>query len=120
MGELAAAIAHEVNQPLGAIANNASVARKLAAAESAAARADLRDVLSDIVSESNRASLIIARLRGLVKRVAPSKEPLEISDIIRDVLAVAGRELAQRRIAVRLQVAETSHVSWESVSNCSS
>jgi C4-dicarboxylate-specific signal transduction histidine kinase len=106
MGELAAAIAHEVNQPLGAIANNASVARKLAAAESPAALADLHDVLSDIVRESNRASSIIAHLRGLVKRVPPSKEPLEISDIIRDVLAVAGHDIAYRRIAVDLQVAE--------------
>jgi PAS domain S-box-containing protein len=106
MGELAAAMAHEINQPLGAIANNASVARKLAAAESPAALAELGDVLSDIVSDSNRASSIIAHLRGLVKRVAPSQEPLEISGILRDVLAVAGRELALRRITVRLQIAE--------------
>jgi PAS domain S-box-containing protein len=106
MGELAAAIAHEVNQPLGAIANNASVAGKLAAAGSAAGLGDLRDVLSDIVSDSKRASSIIAHLRGLVKRVAPSRERLEISAIIRDVLAVAGREFAQRRIAVHLQLAD--------------
>jgi len=105
MGELAAAIAHEVNQPLGAIANNASVAMRLATARDINVH-ELLDVLSDIVGDSNRASDIVTRMRGLMKRAHPFREPLRIGDVVRDVLALADRELADRRIAVRLEIPE--------------
>ena len=105
MGELAATIAHEVNQPMGAIANNANVALKLASADTADSRRELSDVLADIVTDSNRASAIIARMRGLMRRVLPATEPVSISDAIRDVLSLAERELAERRIRVHLELA---------------
>ena len=89
MGELAASIAHEINQPLGAIVNNANVALRIAGTEEAASDEELRDVLSDIVDDASRASAIIARLRELVQRVAPSREPLQLNDLVREVLALA-------------------------------
>jgi PAS domain S-box-containing protein len=106
MGEFAAAIAHEVNQPLGAIANNASVALRMAQTETPGGVEGLQDVLSDLVSDANRASAIIARIRGLMTRVAPFQETLHISDVMHNVLALAERELTQRRITVHLEIAE--------------
>ncbi len=104
LGELAAGIAHEVNQPLGAIVNNANVSLQLANGETAAARQELREVLSDIVNDANRASAIIAHMRGLMKQVAPGREPLQLADLVRDVLALAEREIAEHRITVRTEI----------------
>jgi PAS domain S-box-containing protein len=105
MGELAATIAHEVNQPLGAIVNNANAALKIAAAEPKE-QEDLGEVLSDIVKDAERASSIIARIRELLKRSTPGKEPLQVNDIVRDVLALAQRDLAGRGITVRIEFPE--------------
>jgi PAS domain S-box-containing protein len=104
IGELGATVAHEVNQPLGAIVNNASVALRLAGAETAATREELRDVLSEIVSDANRASAIIARVREVMKRDRPGMEPLQIEAIAREVLAFAAREIARHQITVRTEI----------------
>lgn len=105
MGELAAAIAHEINQPLGAIVNNANVARRIAGTGEATTEEEVRDVLSDIIDDASRASAIIARLRELVQRVAPSTAPLQLHDLVREVLALAQPELTERRVTVRLEIA---------------
>jgi hypothetical protein len=109
MGELGAAVAHEVNQPLGAIVNNANVSLRLAGVETAAAREELRDVLSDVVSDANRASDIIARMRGLMKRVTPGMEPLQINDLAREVLAFAEHKIAEHQITVRIEIPNELH-----------
>jgi PAS domain S-box-containing protein len=101
MGELGASIAHELNQPLGAIVNNANVSLRLAAAATTGAPAELHEVLSDIVKDVNRASAIVARIRSLMKRIPPSVEPLRLDHLIQEVLALAGRSIDERRIAVR-------------------
>jgi PAS domain S-box-containing protein len=106
MGELAAAIAHEVNQPLGAIVNNANVSLRLAGAETAQAREELVRALSDVVNDANRASAIIARMRGLMKQAAPSSESLRLYDLIQEVLAFAERDLVERLITVRVELSQ--------------
>lgn len=106
MGELAAAIAHQINQPLGAIVNNANVALRLAGAETVQAGEELRRVLSDVVNDANRASAIITRMRGLMKQAAPSSESLHLYDLIREVLAFAERDLVQRLITVRVELSQ--------------
>jgi PAS domain S-box-containing protein len=105
MGELAATIAHELNQPLGAIVNNANVALKIAPKESEG-QGELAEVLSDIVRDAERASAIIARIRRPMERRTPGREPLQINDLVRDVLALARRELAQRGITICTELAE--------------
>jgi PAS domain S-box-containing protein len=105
MGELAASIAHEINQPLGALVNNGNVAMRIATAENPS-HDKLVEVLSDIVADANRTSAIIARIRAAMKKSAPEKTSLHLKDVVVDVLALAQRELVARRITVRADLPE--------------
>jgi PAS domain S-box-containing protein len=105
MGELAASIAHEINQPLGAIVNNGNVAIRIATAENAS-HDKLAEVLSDIVADANHASAIIARIRAVMRKSAPEKTSLHLKDVVGAVLALVQRELAARRIKVRTELPE--------------
>jgi PAS domain S-box-containing protein len=101
MGELAASIAHEINQPLGAIVNNAraSVLQLYEDPEKS------REALLDIAADARRASAIIARIRALLRRTPTERVPLRPADLVREVLAVAHRELCDRSVVVRTDVA---------------
>lgn len=95
LGEVTASFAHEVNQPLAAIVNNANACLGLLPS----ARRDLdevRDALADIVSDAERASAIIERVRGLAKRSSPERVPLQCVDVVDDVVALAASESAAR------------------------
>jgi len=105
MGELAASIAHEVSQPLGAIVNNGNFCVRLADATRASPY-EAREALLEIVRDANRASAIIGRIRAMTQRSTPEKTPLNVRDLVFDVLALARRELDRNRIAVRPDLAE--------------
>jgi PAS domain S-box-containing protein len=105
LGELAASIAHEINQPLGAIVNNSNVCLGLLA-QALSPNDDLREALSDILNDANRASSIIARIRAMTQRGLLKKTSLQLRDVIADVLALARRELAEYRIEVRTELPE--------------
>jgi PAS domain S-box-containing protein len=105
MGELTASIAHEVNQPLGAIVASAgSCARWLAATPPQLEKA-LR-ALERIVKDGKRAGEVIGRIRALVKRQAPRKGWLDINETIREVIALAQYELRRNYILLETQLAE--------------
>jgi len=105
LGELAAGIAHEVNQPLAAIITNARAGQR--ALEADPANPGLaRDALHDIVSDGKRASDVIARIRGLVNQEPMRRTPLAINDVIRDVVALSGRTLRQRHVQLRLNLSD--------------
>jgi C4-dicarboxylate-specific signal transduction histidine kinase len=104
LGEVTASFAHELNQPLAAIANNANACLGLVPR----GRHDLdevRDALADIVSDAERASAIIDRVRGLAKRSSPEKVPLQLSDVVETIVALAATESDARRVAMRTDVA---------------
>jgi C4-dicarboxylate-specific signal transduction histidine kinase len=105
MGELAASIAHEINQPLGAIVNNGNVAIRIATAENASYD-KLGEVLSDIIADAERASAIIAQIRAVMKKSAPEKTSLQLKEVVAAVLALVQRVLAERRIKVRTELPE--------------
>ena len=102
IGELAASIAHELNQPLGAIVNNGSACLRLLPG----ATDDVREALGDIVRDANRASTVIQRMRALTRRAPHDKVRLQIGEIIGEVLALANRELLERGITVRKELTD--------------
>jgi signal transduction histidine kinase len=104
MGELAAAIAHEINQPLCAIVSNAQAAQRLLGGETAA-DAELCEVLADIAADGERASAVIARTRGLLQKRQPVRAALDLNDAIREVVALVRHQLMRKEIALRLELA---------------
>src|SRR5438132_332484 len=103
LGEVTASFAHELNQPLAAILNNANACLGLLPS----GRADLdevRDALADIVTDADRASAIIERVRGLAKRSSPEQVPLQLVDVVADIVALAAAESVARRVAIRTDI----------------
>jgi len=103
MGELAASIAHEVNQPLGAIVGNAEICLHWLN-ESEPNLTQLREALQDIASDGHRASEIIKRIRSLVKKHEPEKRPLDVSDLAREVLNLVGHDAERKRVTLRSEL----------------
>ncbi len=100
VGELAAAIAHEVNQPLSAVVTNAhACVRWLSAqppnlpmAQQAAER---------IVRDGKDAGEVVRRVRALFKRAAPETARIDVNEVIGEVLTLLGRDAAKRRVALK-------------------
>jgi C4-dicarboxylate-specific signal transduction histidine kinase len=100
MGELAAAIAHEVKQPLTAVAMAAGTSQRYLARDPP----DLgkaRESLATISDEAQRAAAVIERIRSLVAKSVPAKSRVDVNETIREVLALAKAEADRHRIVVR-------------------
>jgi len=103
LGEVTASLAHEVNQPLGAIVNNANACLGLLPSGHQELD-DVREALADVVADAERASAIIERVRALAKRSAPERVELRLVDVVDDVLALAAAEAAARRVTIHTDV----------------
>jgi two-component system, sensor histidine kinase and response regulator len=100
MGELAAAIAHEVNQPLTAIVTNGNFClRELAGG--GRNLEELREAIAEIVNDGTRASTVISRIRTLLVKGALERAELDINEIIQEVTGLVRSELARNRISLR-------------------
>jgi PAS domain S-box-containing protein len=106
MGELAASIAHEVNQPLTAVTNNSNACLRLLADRNLEPEV-LHRVLEEIVADANRASAVIARVRAFIKKVASEKNELDANEVIQEVLALIGRELYDNRVLLETQLTKS-------------
>jgi len=104
MGEITSSIAHEINQPLGAIVNYGNACLRLLKAGSANL-AEIETALLAIVDDANRASTIIARIRALSKKAPPGLAALQVKDVVTDILALVQHELTERRIALKTTLA---------------
>jgi two-component system, LuxR family, sensor kinase FixL len=89
MRELAASIAHEINQPLGAIVNNGNVCLRLLS-QSSSRNDEAIEALSDMVNDANRARAIIGRIRGYCYRSISPYEPLSLASFARKRLQLRG------------------------------
>jgi PAS domain S-box-containing protein len=105
LGELAASIAHEVNQPLTAIINNANACVDLLPSDTHETD-EVREALSDIVSDAGRASAILARIRELLNKSPLQKTRLHLREVVSAVLALAKSEAATRRVRIQTEIPE--------------
>jgi PAS domain S-box-containing protein len=104
MGELAAAIAHEVNQPLTAIITNGNFSlRQLEKATPN--RNELRAAIAEIVNDGTRASAVILRIRGLLMKGTLNRTRLDINRIIQEVTILLRNELTRNRVHLHTELA---------------
>jgi PAS domain S-box-containing protein len=102
MGELTASIAHEINQPLGAIANNAAACVRWLRSQNLE---DARRSASLVVADAYRAGEIIGRIRSLAKKAPLQKDWLDVNEAIREVIAMAQGELKQNGVVLQTKLA---------------
>jgi PAS domain S-box-containing protein len=103
LGEMTASIAHEINQPLGALVNNAGACLGWLDAENLE---EARNSVALMMDDAQRASEIITRIRALVKKAPPQKDWLDINQIIREVIALAQSEVQRNHIALETQLSD--------------
>ena len=104
LGEMAASIAHETNQPLAAIVADAGACLNWLAT----ANPDLeqvRDVLKAIVAEGHRAGDVIQRIRQLATKTDPCRTPLDLNDVIRGVVPLILAEVRHHQVSLRVELA---------------
>jgi two-component system, LuxR family, sensor kinase FixL len=107
LGELSGALAHELNQPLAAILANAEAGRHLTEREPLDIQ-ELREIYDDIAADTTRAGEIIRRLYALFKNDAPEFQPLDVNQLVRDVLVLARTDFLIRNIDASIDL--TPHV----------
>src|SRR5262249_55438562 len=105
LAAMAASIAHEINQPLAAIVMNAKAGMQ-SLIGATPDLADVRTVLTEIVNEGHRASDILTSVRAMFRKERHEGLPLNVNDLVRDVLTLAHRELECHRIAVQIGLCE--------------
>jgi PAS domain S-box-containing protein len=106
LGEISATIAHEINQPLAAIIANGQACLRFLRHEKPKLD-DIRGAIEWIVKDGNRASGIIQRVRGLLKKTDTQKIPLDVNDVIDEVANLLQRELVAQDVILRLELEPT-------------
>jgi signal transduction histidine kinase len=104
MGEMAASIAHEVNQPLAAIATYGDACVLLLSGDSPNVSKSL-EAIDHIIKDSMRASEVVKRIRGLVKKTSHERTPQDLNQIIMEMVAVTEADVLTRSIQLELNLA---------------
>ena len=104
MEQLAASIAHEVNQPLAAVVTSGNACLNWLSTSPPNLR-KARDAVERIVRDGNRASDVLKRVRALLKKAPLTKSPTKINEIIQEVLTLVAGELRKRSVQVSLELA---------------
>ncbi|MBB5699162.1 sensor histidine kinase [Sphingomonas yantingensis] len=105
LGELAGSIAHEVNQPLGAIAATAAAATRWLAADTPQVE-EARASLERIAADARRAGEIVTRIRRLSQRRPAARERVDLNDVARETVALARREIEKAGVKVIVVLSE--------------
>jgi PAS domain S-box-containing protein len=104
LGELAASIAHEVNQPLAAVTTNGNAGLRWLARQPPNLE-EARECLQRIIRDANRASEVIARVRAPLRKAEPQKARLAINDVVAEVIALAEGEVRRNGVALHTDLA---------------
>jgi PAS domain S-box-containing protein len=104
MGELVASIAHEVNQPLGAIVSNGHEGVRLLSREPPDIEKS-REVMERMIADGMRASEVIKRIRELLHKAPPEKTVLNINETVQEVVALVSSDLRRSKVALRSELA---------------
>jgi signal transduction histidine kinase len=104
MGGLAASIAHELNQPLGAIYNNAGAARMLIKADPAKLD-EIAEILEDIQQDDKRASDVISRIRKMLSKARIEMGDLDLNETIGEALKMLAADAAARGVSLKVELA---------------
>jgi C4-dicarboxylate-specific signal transduction histidine kinase len=104
MGELAASVAHEVKQPLAAVANSAAAGLNWLNSKPPNLQ-KARNSLKQIIREGDRASDILTRIREMLQKAPMTKTPLSINDVVKDVVAVAKEQLRRHQVSLKTELA---------------
>jgi PAS domain S-box-containing protein len=100
MAELSGSVAHELNQPLGAILSNAEAMRRLLERDDPDFD-EIHEILEDIISDDQRAGEVIRRLRLLLSRGELQLEAIDLSEVVQGVLGLVHFELTESRVTLR-------------------
>lgn len=103
MGQLASALAHEINQPLGAILRNAEAAELFMQNESPDL-AEIRAILADIRKDDQRAGTVIDRMRALLKRHDLEMRPLDLGELVGEVAALVRADATSRQVKLEVDL----------------
>jgi PAS domain S-box-containing protein len=103
MGEMTASFAHELNQPLTAIANNASAARRFLE-HGNTDPVLLQELLQDMVADSQRAGEVIRGIRGLVRKETSVHTLLNLNSVITDTVRLVSSDILNRESVVTTQL----------------
>jgi len=103
LGEMTASIAHEVNQPLAAVVTHAEACLRWLERETPDLD-EVREAVESIVKDGKRAGEVIRRVRGLAHKTATQKTPLDVNDVVREVVALVEHELLSRRVSLRMEL----------------
>ncbi|HSC70097.1 MAG TPA: PAS domain S-box protein [Candidatus Methylomirabilis sp.] len=104
MGELTASLAHELNQPLTAIVSNASAGERFLAAP-VPPLGEVAEILADVAADAQRAGEVIRRLRSLLKNDTTRFLPLDLNEVIREVVALTQTDALIRHHPIELVLA---------------
>jgi PAS domain S-box-containing protein len=105
MSELSAALAHELNQPLTAIATNVTVCLRWI--EGDAPADNLEGALRDVLHDSRRATHIVERMRAMFANAPIEAAPLNFNDVVRDIVEIARPRLRELQITLDVRLADS-------------
>jgi two-component system sensor kinase FixL len=104
VGELNMALAHELNQPLGAIVNHLSAAKYLVGKDGPVARAHLLQAITDATEQSMRAGAILKRLRTFIEKGEADKRLEAASTIVAEAVALLTSAIRKRGIELKIEI----------------
>lgn len=109
MGELAASLAHEVNNPLGAMVTNASAGQRMLARGQLGTE-ELQELLADIIADGHRAREVIDGIRNMVRKSETTRSLVSMNEVIRDLLRIIRADATARKVTLVAEVDENAGV----------